>query len=73
MHTTFWQGDLKGRDLLEDLDTDGKTIFFFYLGPVCLCSGFKHRSLVAYCATLNCHSARIQYPCVSYKETEVLN
>jgi len=47
--------------------------FFFYLGLVCLSPGFKHRSLVAYCATLNCHSAQIQYPFVSYKETEVLN
>ena len=47
--------------------------FFLYLGPVCLRSGFKHRSLMAYCATLKCHSAHIQYPCVSYKETEVLN
>jgi len=46
--------------------------YFFYLGPVCLSSGFKHCSLVAYCATLNCHSAQIQYPCVSYKETEIL-
>ena len=44
-----------------------------YLGPVCLRSGFEHRSLMAYCATLNYHSAQIQYPCVSYKETEVLN
>ena len=48
-------------------------LFRAYLGPVCLSSGFKHRNLVAYCATLNYHSAQIQYPCVSYKETEVLN
>ena len=46
---------------------------FFNLDPVCLSSGFTQRSLVAYCATLNYHSAQIQYPCVSYKETEVLN
>jgi hypothetical protein len=26
MHTGFWQGDLKDRDLLEDLGTDGRTI-----------------------------------------------
>jgi hypothetical protein len=32
----------------------------------------KRFSLVAYCSTLNCHSAQIQYPCVFYKETEVL-
>jgi hypothetical protein len=32
---------------------------------------WKHLSLEAYCATLNCHSAQIQYTCVSYKETEV--
>ena len=49
------------------------SFFFFCLGPVCLRSGLKHRSLMAYCATLKCHSAQIQYPCVSYKETEVLN
>ena len=30
----------------------------------------QHLSLEAYCATLNCHSAQIQYPCVSSKETE---
>jgi hypothetical protein len=31
----------------------------------------KHLSNEAYCATINCHSAQIQYPYVSYKETEV--
>jgi hypothetical protein len=30
----------------------------------------KHLSLEAYCATINCRLAQIQYPCVSYKETQ---
>ena len=56
------------------IHTQKHTFFFFFcLGPVCLRSGFKHRSLLASCATLKCHSAQIQYPCVSYEETEVLN
>ena len=30
-----------------------KHFFFFYLWPVCLSSGFKHCSLVGYCASIN--------------------
>ena len=53
---------------------DSNSVYLsIYLGPVCLRSGFDHRSLMAYCATLNCHSAQIKYHCVSYKETEVFN
>ena len=37
-------------------------IFFFCLGPVCLRSGFKHRSLLAYCATLNVIQHRFNIP-----------
>jgi len=59
--------------IFERSDFSWMFFFFFYLGPFCLSSGFKHRSLVAYCAILNYHSAQIQYPCVSYKGTEVLN
>ena len=31
MHTGFWQGDLKGRDNLEDLGIDGRTILQKFL------------------------------------------
>ena len=44
--------------------------FFFYLGPVSLSSG-SISALRLILQTLNCHSAQTQYPCVSYKETEV--
>jgi hypothetical protein len=44
--------------------------FFFYLGPVCF--GLpKHSAFKAYCAYPKLSSAQINYPCVSYKETEV--
>jgi hypothetical protein len=44
--------------------------FFFFLGPVCLSSG-STSAFKAYCAYPKLSSAQIQYPCVSYKETEV--
>jgi hypothetical protein len=37
----------------------------------CLLKLQKHLSLKAYCAYPKLSSAQIQYPCVSYKETEV--
>jgi hypothetical protein len=50
----------------------GFFFFFYYLGPVCFSSG-STSAFKAYCATLNSRSAQIHYPCVSYKETEVLS
>jgi len=67
------QSHLTADDKSSERNPEAKVFFFFCLGPVCLRSGFKYCSLMAYCATLKYHSAHIQYPCVSYKETEVLN
>jgi hypothetical protein len=44
--------------------------FFFYLGPVCISSG-STSAIKAYCAYPKLSSAQIQYPSISYKETEV--
>ena len=40
----------------------GTLLLFFCLGPVCLRSGFKHWSLMAYCATQNVIQHRFNIP-----------
>jgi hypothetical protein len=48
LHTSWW--------VVWKMWHSWKAFFFFYLGSVCSSSGFKHRSLVAYCAIQERHT-----------------
>ena len=52
IHRQEWysKGEEAGPTSCKRYGLELEEVFFFYLGPVCLSSGFKHRSLVAYCA-----------------------